>query len=580
MSNYKSNVLNDEPVTFWTFDFDQQVLVGNEIIDEIGNTNPLFVAGTNYAMRKRALNDLEITDQYAISISPIEKANGTWASSCTLESPHSSDFQVDEFTLELFVHKNKAGLIRERDEIGYLQTVESPIIRKGGLMSMVYVDHWGGSDYISVTILDHTLTHQDSTLRPVFDIDTHIALKYEVEQVDVNEYKTIASFFMNGMLVDQSTINYFDSYPVAEGTTSWLLASNGGSEPLTDYQTEELILDQIAFYNKPLPDETISTHYRKTQRYEELIKLDIPTQYWRFNDLPSIDSIAENLITEWDGQYYGNYFKYEAGSDKIIDTHSARMNNGGVCVMGNVDHSQHITPDFVDTRSDYTVEFWFKTSDSSRGLLFSTMSRKPNWNGLNIFINSNNDFETIGSIQVSESADIKFNSDDTNFNDDKWHHLVVLREGNYIRLYVDNDLQGELNSTPFTHLDNAVITIMGSAPNSLGIDGSIGELSIYNYALQHIMINNRFHFATRHYIFGHTLLEGAPVSAKVRLYNSFTGEKVGEVQSEQGTGEYTYYPYSNRPLDLVALIPDNNTTRYRIHAPITPTEFDDSHLQT
>ena len=585
MSTYKNNVLHDNPITFWTFDFDNQILPSNEIIDEIGNANPLFVSGTNFEMRQLSLNDLEVTDQYSISLAKEEKVGGSWTTSTTLECPHASIYNLGEFSLEFLINKKSANVIRDAGEIGQYSTIASPIIRKTGLMEMVIVDSYGGAEHIQLTVLDHVFTYSEfqsaNALRPIFDINNHVVVKYKAEQIDVNEYETTASLYLNGSLVASDTLTYFDSFPVSATTSSWLIGSNGGSNPLTDYQTEELKLDQIAIYDYPLTDEQISTHYRKTQRYEDLIKLDKPDHFVRFNDL---DNVSDNAINSINPVYpaviYGNYVREQLATEKVIDAKATYFFNGGVCAMGKLNSQSYLTPNFIQTQQDYTVEFWFKTPHSKRGSLLSAISDTPNWHGLNIFINSKNDFETLGSIQVSESADVKFNSELTNFNDDKWHHLVVIRSGNFIKLYIDSDLQGELQSSPFSGTHTRELYLMAQAPNSLNVDGSLSDFAIYDYAMQEMMINSRFHFATRHRIFGHTLLEGAPVQAKVRFYNSYTGEKVGEVLSSQGTGEYLFYPYSDRQLDIVALIPDNQTTRYRVHAPITPAEFDDSHLQS
>jgi hypothetical protein len=581
MANYKNSVLHDNPITFWTFDYDQQTLPANEIIDEIGNTNPLYVAGTNYLMRQQALNHLEVTDQYCISINKEEKTGGLWSGSTTLEAPHSAIYGLGEFTLEFMYNKDSPNIIRDDGETGQYQTISSPLILKGGLVNVKVTDPYGNQPFMSVGIHNDSHTIYRSEFRELYDVDNHVVIRYKVNQVDVNEYESISSVFINGYKVSEKKKTHFDSTPVSEGTTSWLLASNGGSDFYVDYQTEELKLDQIAIYDYPISDEQISNHYRKTQRYHELILKDKPTNFWRFDEPFTSLSSVNNSINSDNGTIFGNHLKQETGTPKIIDTKSMYFFNGGTTVFGNYTNSYNGS-NFIDTNTDYSVEFWFKTEQSKRGLLFSTMNKIPNWGGLNIYINSHNDFETGGFIQISESADIKFNSQANNYNDNKWHHIVVTRKGRDITLYIDGDVQGELEATALTDtkVNTRVINVMGQAPNNLGVDGWISELVLYDYTLQPIQINHRFHFATRHQIFGHTLLEGAPVQAKVRFYNTFTGEKVGEMITQQGTGEYIFYPYSNRQLDIVALIPDSTTTKYRVHAPITPAEFDDAHLQS
>ncbi len=582
MSNYKTNVLNDNPITFWTFDYDNTVLVGNEIIDEVGNNNPLYTIGTNFDLQQVSLNDLEVSDQHSISIAKEGyQIGGTVVNSTTLEAPHSSIYNLEEFSVEFLINKASPVNITSQGEIGYGGHIKSPILYKQGLCSLVMTSGYSAI-YMSVSIMGHNMHITNSDFRPLYDTDNHIVMTYKVNQTDINEYQILASIYINGWMAGQVVEDYIGSYPTSSNTTSWLFGSNGGSNPLTDYQTERLTLDQIAIYDYTLTDEQISTHYRKTKRYGDLVKIDKPVDYWRFNDAQTATDILDNEIRPTvKGKLYGNYVKYQTGTPKVIDTKSIKLFNGGVATFGDLDLDNYSNYSrFINFSNDYSVEFWFKTEYLKRGMLFSSITDTPNWSGLNIFINSQNDFETLGSIQVSESQDIKFNSELTNWNDGKWHHLTVKRKGNNIYLFIDGDKQGELHSAPLQNLTTRRIYMMSASPNSLWVDGNVSDLVTYDYALQDIQINHRFHFATRHRVFGHTLLEGAPVQAKVRFYNTHTGEKVGEVLSKHGSGEYSFYPYSNRKLDIVALIPDNQTTRYRVHAPISPAEFDDAHLQS
>ena len=82
MAGLKQSIFNDNPVSFWTFDLDQNLVNGDQIIDEIGNANPMIcqddVNGTNYTLEAQSLNLLETSDQASIRIAENQKVNGLW----------------------------------------------------------------------------------------------------------------------------------------------------------------------------------------------------------------------------------------------------------------------------------------------------------------------------------------------------------------------------------------------------------------------------------------------------------------------------------------------------------------------
>jgi hypothetical protein len=157
--------------------------------------------------------------------------------------------------------------------------------------------------------------------------------------------------------------------------------------------------------------------------------------------------------------------------------------------------------------------------------------------------------------------------------------LAVRRSGEFLALYIDNSQIVNEHLVPLSaNNDPSQIHMMGAAPGAINVNGFLSNVAIYDYALQELQLNNHYNFTTRYKIFGYTLLEGQPVPAIVRFYDTLTGNKVGELESDSNTGEYTFYTFSDRNLDLMALLPNNNTTRYRVHGPIKPAEYTDSHL--
>lgn len=595
MAGLKASQLNDSPVAFWTFDFDRTGLNGNLIIDEIGNRNPMIVnsdtAGDNYWLERQSLNEIETADQYAMSVALDQKVDGEWREQF-FEVVHSTDFDFPdkgEFTLEWLMYKAPADVIREYGETGYRQAITTPLFLKGSVINVRITDsYYGGSnaDTIAATILGRTVECTNSQY-PIWNKTLHCVVTYKVDQTDVNEYVSTISFWVNGHLMDTNQQTHIDTYPTTSTSASWLIAGNGGSDPRTDYATERLTLDQIAVYSYALTTEQVANHYRKTKQYDRMILDDRPQRYWRLDDPddPLVDTLTEDAggVT---GKYYGAVNRYRPGPDRLVNSRSPFFQKEASAFIDDYQSDGEFRV-VVHPNQDYTLEFWFKSRDNDRGLLFDCTEEYPSrWDGIRVFLNSKNNQHSPGNIQISESIethlstlDLDGNGDRYLFNDDEWHHLVVQREGNTLRLYVDGFLHAEGEFAKVGVGKPGQIHLMNGRPGDYAIEGHICEIAFYQRALQFQQIYNRYIFSTRYKVSGYTLLQGAPVEATLRFYDTVTGELVDEVKSNSVTGEYVYYPMNNRHLDIVSKLPENNTTRYRVHGPVAPAEYDDTHLQ-
>lgn len=574
MSGYKNTVKNDNPVSFHTFDLDSQALHINQIIDEVNsNGNPMYTSGSNYRLEYISQNPLETSNQASILFAENGKLDGAW-SPVWCNIPHSSDYNLDQWSIEFIIDKDYAGTIRNSGEPGYGQNIKTPIINKGSAINIYMREYYYyGYRDIVVSLFGGTriLTARQSIRHPFFELASHIAVTYDVKQTDVNVYNTSASIYINGRLFTTDSIDHNDFPPNIVSGDTWLIMGDGGNNPVTDYVTEHTAFDQLAIYGYPLTEEQISNHYRKTKTYADLIKLDYPSHYWRMDD----NTILNDTMVAEVGRsatYYDSIVKHQDAMDQIIDAYSTHFVRGTAITGSNL-------PAMMNTNEDYTIEFWFSIAQNQRGMIFSCHEDINKYRGVTIKCNSKDDVEAKGIIQVNESSEYVLHTpDNINFTDGKWHHFVFRRKGTELILYIDGEVQDTLtgntlgvNSTP------SQLHLMSLDPSILYTNGYLSEIAMYTEALQDMQINSRIHFSTRSKIFGYTLLEGQGVSAVVRFYDDITGELIGETKSDN-TGEYKFYTYSNKKMDVVALLPDNITTRYRIHAPVVPSEYDDPHL--
>ena len=79
--------------------------------------------------------------------------------------------------------------------------------------------------------------------------------------------------------------------------------------------------------------------------------------------------------------------------------------------------------------TDYTVEFWFKTSDSGTQTMFAaTEAGIPNDHGIIIELQSDGDLRVVHRAEWKSSGgvDIQFDPDgnaSVNYHDGEWHHV-------------------------------------------------------------------------------------------------------------------------------------------------------------
>lgn len=596
MAGLKVTQLADAPVSFWTFDSDRIGLNGGMIVDEIGNQNPMVLhddmRGSNYWLEQLSLNTVEPADQYAITFAKDQKVGNDWLQQYG-EVTHSGAYEFPtrgQFSVEWLMYKVQPDVIRNSGEPGYYHNIETPILSKGNTINVKYIDTlYGGStdDYIEVEVVGRTVRCVNEDY-PIYDKHLHCVVTYTVDQTDVNEYTSTIRFFVNGRLIASDIEAHVDTFPVTNTGVSWLFAGNGGGDPVTDFATERLTLDQIAVYDYPLTFQQVSNHYRKTTTYNEMIKNDYPVHYWSLDEIedPLDFTVYSELNDGVNGEYKGVFTRDQDGPTELIGSRSPYIGDGGGIYFEELTHSSAYKP-MIDISSEYTLEFWFKVSSDTRGLLFDcTEEVPPDYHGLRVYINSKANLYSNGHIQISESKgnslvsrDIDENGEAYYFNDDTWHHIAVRRKDNILTLTLDGVEHARGGFDPVDISKPGQIHLMNGRPGDFQVKGNISELAYYDFALQDHQIYNRWRYSTRYKIAGYTLLQGAPVQAEVRFYDSITGVLVNKVNSNPVTGEYEFYPLSNRHLDIMSKLPENNTTRYRVHGPVAPAEYDDSHLQ-
>jgi len=173
--------------------------------------------------------------------------------------------------------------------------------------------------------------------------------------------------------------------------------------------------------------------------------------------------------------------------------------------------------------SNFTFSVWVKTSIcQTSGSKF--LEKKLVWPDIELQCYSS---DNKSQFRVRDSNGIQPSATGTTLiNDNQWHHLVGVKDGNNIYLYVDGSLEAS-DSASFTgHWNDGDVRVGTSIDGgSRNVDGTIDEVRIYNRALNSSEIWMHYQSEFQKYN-----------STEWRFYNNVTNLT---------DGTYTYYGWAN-----------------------------------
>lgn len=167
--------------------------------------------------------------------------------------------------------------------------------------------------------------------------------------------------------------------------------------------------------------------------------------------------------------------------------------NSGLNFDGNDDYATS-NPDFNPGTNNFSFALWAKTSETNTDrLLLNSWNGSGGVDAIAISINANSftcGSANKGSFTVRDSSTAYCANGSTTINDGAWHHLVGVRNGNSIYLYVDGKQDGSATglsgldiSPPGTNLN------IGAGDNFWFANALLDDVRIYNYALTQHQIN-------------------------------------------------------------------------------------------
>ena len=251
-------------------------------------------------------------------------------------------------------------------------------------------------------------------------------------------------------------------------------------------------LDEAAIYPAALSSAQIVNHYQAAKsNYAGTTTANAPTADWRLGET-SGTAAADAAGNGHTGTYTGGYTLSQAGA-LTGDTDKAVKFNGTSAYVsaGNLG---------MGALSTFTVEAWIKTTSTTNSWIVaegSTTSTTPVAGLLTATSGSKAEFavrDNAGTL-VAVTGVTTINSSGTT-----WHHLVGVRNGSTLSLYVDGKLDGTATGTgghPGTiTLNTTTIGAMHQSTVNAYFNGTVDEAAYYPTSLDAATVARHYYNGT------------------------------------------------------------------------------------
>ncbi|MCK5044445.1 LamG domain-containing protein [Candidatus Parcubacteria bacterium] len=241
--------------------------------------------------------------------------------------------------------------------------------------------------------------------------------------------------------VEKFSYSGFSSYDLSNSTDLKMLISMMGT------------IDDVRIYNRALSAEEASYHYNK----------GAPVAHWKMDE-----GSGSTIYDEADNNNNGTI----SGAAWVEGKHGLALSLDGI--NDYVDCGSNDSLNFGT--NDFTIALWAKTKeDSFRSLAGKTDSTA----------NSGYSIDSYGEIRFILDDNNSYMAETTEtIDDNNWHHIVALREGDNLKIYIDGLLSATDSGNDNINVTSDYPFIIGARNSGADafFDGSVDDVRIYNYA--------------------------------------------------------------------------------------------------
>lgn len=280
--------------------------------------------------------------------------------------------------------------------------------------------------------------------------------------------------------------------------------------------------------------------------------------YWACDSINLDMKSVPNMFQKY------NYGLYNLRSDMLIGgrgkfTHEKEVHRilKDSIRFENVTGNSMLT-DTWDNNGSYTLNFWFKSTQKTKGVIFTDIDRfHPNTRGIYIGVSAG------GFLEFSLNAQDTRIYNTVDITDGKWHMITVMRSptvfanlptNSNLILRVDNttiDAYIDSNANKDFGKENALY-FMGH-PLGNTVTGNLSRFAIYNTPVLSEVLTMMWVGDIEVHIAGTIILQNVPYQTEIRAYNNRTGELVSRFTSDKETGKFLYRNYENYSVYLLVM---------------------------
>jgi hypothetical protein len=261
---------------------------------------------------------------------------------------------------------------------------------------------------------------------------------------------------------------------------------------------------QISMYSDAL---TISKDYVREVRSRD------PILYWRFeNDLEQGNRVQNEVGERYAGTVFGSIQQRERNGNRFIEFGASSLIDS---TLPRIEADEYFADEVKD---NYSLEVWIKPNHYHLGSIVSFVDKEPVLGDTGLIESPHGLLLEIGGPRTTQTAieqpgKIRFLHrsppsgrlkgstcfSSLSYEPRKWQHLVVVKEGPAMRIYLNGELTG--SGEDATPLSNGLMLIVGQLDRWRGARmyvGQLDELAFYPVALGPEDVQNHFEIARSH----------------------------------------------------------------------------------
>jgi len=289
----------------------------------------------------------------------------------------------------------------------------------------------------------------------------HVAVTY-----DDSSPSNDAIIYVDG--VSQSLTETSRSGTANTNTDDYIIGNRGAADrPFSG------LIDEVRIYNRALSASEVENLFKSSKHFTA--------------NVSQTNKITDGLVGMW--SFDGPDMYQNTALDRSGNDNNGTLTNGPLVTPGKVGQALEFdgVDDFVeiadDPSTDFTGDFslvaWAKSGGPAEHRRI--ISRRSGGGCEVYFLRYRNN--NVAQLAITEDCTQNSVDGTTNLSDNTWHHVVGIRRGNFLEIYVDGVLENDQSGVQTGSINPAAPFFIGTEGAVEFWNGLIDEVRIYDRAL-------------------------------------------------------------------------------------------------